>query len=133
MSGGRFDYKQHYIRDIVDSIKDEIATNNIKPGWVDDEEWDGQIYSDKTIAKFKEAIKVLRIAEVYAQRVDWLLSGDDDEESFHERLQEDLAKLAMMDKAMKEVDEKIALAKKNGTWDGTDVDEYMRMVRGGDD
>lgn len=130
MSGGHFDYMQYRIGDIADKIQDEINDNSVKPDWVDDEEWDGQIYSDETIAKFKEAVKVLRIAEVYAQRVDWLLSGDDGEENFHERLKEDLAKLAMMDKAMKEVEEKIALAKKNGTWDGVDVDEYMRMVRG---
>ena len=32
--------------------------------------------------------------------------------------------------AMEELQEKIALAKKNGTWDGVDVDEFMRMVRG---
>lgn len=35
----------------------------------------------------------MKQAEVYAQRIDWLLSGDDGEESFHERLKEDLDKL----------------------------------------
>ena len=38
----------------------------------------------------REAIKQLKIAAVYAQRVDWLLSGDDGEESFIERLEENL-------------------------------------------
>lgn len=33
-----------------------------------------------------------------------------------------------VDKAMKELDEKIALAKKS--WEGVDVDEFMDMVRG---
>lgn len=32
--------------------------------------------------------------------------------------------------AMKELDEKIALVKQNGTWDGIDVDKYMDEVRG---
>ena len=32
--------------------------------------------------------------------------------------------------AMKELDEKIALVKRRGTWDGVDVDEYMDEVRG---
>jgi hypothetical protein len=36
---------------------------------------------------------VLRKAAVYAQRVDWLLSGDDGEETFLERLKKDLDKL----------------------------------------
>jgi hypothetical protein len=38
----------------------------------------------------KEAVKQLRIAAIYAQRVDWFLSGDDGEESFIERLNEEL-------------------------------------------
>lgn len=32
--------------------------------------------------------------------------------------------------AMKELDEKIALVKQRGTWDGVDVDKYMDEVRG---
>ena len=34
------------------------------------------------------------------------------------------------DEAMKELDEKIALVKRRGTWDGVDVDKYMDEVRG---
>lgn len=36
------------------------------------------------------------------------------------------------DDAMKELDEKIALVKQRGTWDGVDVDKYMDEVRGRD-
>ncbi len=35
-----------------------------------------------------------------------------------------------LDDAMKELDEKIALVKERGTWDGVDVDKYMDEVRG---
>ena len=35
-----------------------------------------------------------------------------------------------LDDAMKELDEKIALVKERGTWDGVDVDKYMDAVRG---
>ena len=42
------------------------------------------------IAKFINAEKILRIGEIMAQRVDWLESGDDGEESFHERWDEDV-------------------------------------------
>ena len=52
-----------------------------------------QTYSEETIRQFKEAIRLLNIAGVYAQRIDWFLSGDDGEETFHERLKEDLSKL----------------------------------------
>lgn len=50
-------------------------------------------YSEETIKEFKNAIRALRMAQVYAQRVDWLICGDDGEESFHRRLAEDLAKI----------------------------------------
>lgn len=45
---------------------------------------------DSTLGTMKEAYRQLRIAEIYAQRVDWMISGDDSEESFHERLREEL-------------------------------------------
>ena len=41
----------------------------------------------------KIAIDLLKKAEVYAQRIDWYISGDDGEESFLRRLKEDLEKL----------------------------------------
>ena len=50
-------------------------------------------YSDETIQIFRDAVKILRKAAVYAQRFDWLLSGDDGEESLKERLEEELKEL----------------------------------------
>lgn len=89
MSGGKFDYQQHRIQDIIDTIQDEIDTNNEKPEyWWG--EWNGQVYSDETIAEFKKGIELLKKAYVYAQRIDWLLSGDDGEEDFHKRLNDEL-------------------------------------------
>ena len=32
----------------------------------------------------------MRAAAIYAQRIDWLVSGDDGEETFHQRLAEEL-------------------------------------------
>lgn len=93
MSGGYFDYKQDYIRDIVESIEEEISHNKVKPDWIDDSEWDGQMYSDSVITQFESAVEILKKAEIYAKRIDWLLSGDDGEESFLKRLKEDLAKV----------------------------------------
>ena len=46
--------------------------------------------SDETINAMKEAYRQMRIAEIYATRVDWMMSGDDSEESFRERIKEDL-------------------------------------------
>ena len=41
----------------------------------------------------REAVKILKIANIYVQRIDWLLSGDDGEETFLNRLSEDLSNM----------------------------------------
>ncbi len=46
--------------------------------------------SDETIETMKEAYKQIRMAEIYATRIDWVMSGDDGENDLQERLQEDL-------------------------------------------
>lgn len=47
-------------------------------------------YSKETIKELKKAVKILKKAEIYTRRIDYLVAGDDSEESFHERLQEEL-------------------------------------------
>ena len=89
MSGGHLDYQQYAIERIADELEQEVLYNNVtdKNEFGDDI---GNHYSDETIAAFKGGMLMLRIAAVYAQRADWLLSGDDGEEQFRERLEEDL-------------------------------------------
>ena len=108
MSGGAFDYKQWHIEQIADDVEKLIEKNGREKtreelkeeGWRNDDWYEKYPedlyhykYPDEVIEKFKEGIKVLRIAAVYAQRIDWLLSGDDGEESFLERLKEELGEL----------------------------------------
>ena len=45
------------------------------------------------MSKFQEAVRLLRQAHIYAHRIDYLVSGDDGEDSFHERLAGDLNKV----------------------------------------
>ena len=47
-------------------------------------------YPEEVIEQFKKAAEAVRIAQIYIQRMDWLLSGDDGEESFLRRLNEEL-------------------------------------------
>lgn len=49
--------------------------------------------TDESIETMKEAYKQLWIAETYANRVDWMMSGDDGEDTMQERLQEELEAL----------------------------------------
>lgn len=102
MSGGAFDYAQYRIADIYTEIEDEIYGHSlddefdvnryIEDHWLEDSEKEyvrkhhhtipnRSEYSKETIKEFKKGIALLKKAEVYAQRIDWLLSGDDGEDS----------------------------------------------------
>lgn len=89
MSGGAFEYNQYKLEYIADEIEHLIITNDLTElnQWGDPK---GRNYSEKTLAEFKNAVHMLRLARIYAQRVDWLVSGDDGEEQFHERLRKEL-------------------------------------------
>lgn len=101
MSGGHFDYSQYHINTIADSIESKLdRQGKEKPR---DELWNNgdyykqypeekfyHTYSKEVQDEMKNAIMVLRKAAIYAQRVDWFLSGDDGEESFLERLKSEL-------------------------------------------
>lgn len=49
--------------------------------------------SDRTIEIMKEAYRQLRMAEIYAHRVDYMMSSDDSEDTLQRELQEDLKAL----------------------------------------
>ena len=84
MSGGYFDYAQYRLEDIAEAVDRAILTYG-KGG--------GASYPPDIVEAFKRGANLLREAQVYAQRIDWLLSGDDGEDSFRSRLLEDLAQL----------------------------------------
>ena len=46
--------------------------------------------TDETIETMKEAYRQIRIAEIYATRIDWMMSGDDGEDDLQGRLKNDL-------------------------------------------
>jgi hypothetical protein len=92
MSGGHWNYSQSHIQDIADDLGGLIHTNDFK-GTNRYGDPIGNRYSPETIEEFERAMVVLKMAYVYAQRIDWLLSGDDGEDSFHIRLQAQLKEL----------------------------------------
>lgn len=89
MSGGFFNYDQYKIGQIADEVEQLILTNDDTTlnEWGDRK---GCGFTAATIAEFRRGLQALRTAQVYAQRIDWLVSGDDGEDSFHKRLAEDL-------------------------------------------
>ena len=99
MSGGYFEYKQHHINDIIDELLKVKNRINLEPKYNEEYQYlENNSLKDyvEDIPKFDEevdkAIKYLKLASIYTQRIDWFLSGDDGEESFYRRLKEDLTK-----------------------------------------
>lgn len=87
MSGGHFDYNQYKIQDIADEVERMIHANDSQ----ELNEWGERVgygFSAKTMEEFKKGLYYLNMAQLYAHRIDWLVSGDDSEESFHARLAE---------------------------------------------
>lgn len=108
MSGGKWEYRQYGLTDVIDDLKRLIEKNGklktkeemkaegwTHPNWYEmyPEDKFHYKYPDEVIEEFKNAVDIISKAQVYMHRVDWLLSGDDGDETFIERLNEDLKKL----------------------------------------
>lgn len=79
---------ERYIRDhdLDDSEKEYVRINkHTIPNYCG--------YKDEVVEKMEEGLAAIRKAYIYAKRIDYLLSGDDGEASFLQRLQKDLDKL----------------------------------------
>jgi hypothetical protein len=108
MSGGHWEYLQYRFTDVAEDIEKLVAKNG-QPKTADelkderwhDDEWYEKYpedkfhhkYTDQVIEEFKKGAAAIKLAQIYMQRIDWLLSGDDGEESFISRLKEDKEKL----------------------------------------
>ena len=95
MSGGAFDHKQYHIQDLIEQMEElliriekepinSFECNSLK-NYIDDKD------SFKAIVLTN--IQHLKMANLYTQRLDWFISGDDGEDSFYERINEDLENL----------------------------------------
>lgn len=113
MSGGHFDYQYYHFDYIAEDIDEYVNGHELDEDdverYIRDHELDDSEkeyirnhkhtipnrydYKDEVVEKMKEGITVLRKAYIYAKRIDYLLSGDDGEASFLQRLQKDLDKL----------------------------------------
>lgn len=77
MSGGYFDYKEFHIERIIEKLESVLSSEKA-----------GQFRYD-TVHEFETALYSLKTSYKYVNRIDYLLSGDDSEETFHKRLAED--------------------------------------------
>jgi hypothetical protein len=89
MSGGHFDYIQYKLEDISREIENIIDKNKSEE-LNEYGEKIGKNFSEETIDEFVNSIVFLKLCEIYIHRIDYLLSGDDGEDSFHARLRQDI-------------------------------------------
>lgn len=101
MSGGCMDYAFSRIYQAAMDVKEYLYES--EKSHPSDYEFDsGRAHMSpedlrkKVIQYMMNAYVALRVAEVYARRVEWLKSGDDGYDSFIERIDEDLAELDKM-------------------------------------
>jgi hypothetical protein len=105
MSGGHWEYIQYRFTDIAEDIDRLIKQNGklksedeLKENSWHDDDWYNKYpedryyyeYPQEVLDEFKIGAEIIKKAQIYMQRMDWLLSGDDGEESFMRRLKEDL-------------------------------------------
>lgn len=79
MSGGHFNYDQYRIAEIAEGVRELIDENGSADEY--------NSYSPETIAEFKKGLYYLEMAKLYAHRIDWLVSGDNGEDTFHHLLE----------------------------------------------
>lgn len=86
MSGGHFDYINERIKDIASEIEAMIEINGAEDG-------DGYNFNfpPVIIDRLREAAHTLRRAHAMAHRIDYLICGDDGEDRFIKRWNEDVA------------------------------------------
>ena len=74
------------------AVYEVVITDGEREQWSDGK-WHLEIEDPEVVEEFKKGLKILKTAAIYAQRIDWLLSGDDGEDSFKKRLKENLDEL----------------------------------------
>jgi hypothetical protein len=82
MSGGHFDYQN--LDYIIDTLTKDII-------------WNSSNYKKSTVNALMSALKIIKEANVCINRIDYLMSGDDGEDTFIKRLKEELKDLKESD------------------------------------
>jgi hypothetical protein len=89
--------KSYIIKELYENIQENIDNQGKEIEGIQNKEFN-EIYSSETIEILNEASKILKIAEIYSNRLYKFFGGDDGEESLKNRLREDLIKLEISEK-----------------------------------
>lgn len=88
MSGGCFNYNQHYIKSIGENIELYADTNSEKNEWGESRD-----YPREVIERFRLTAQILQHAYDLVREADWLLSGDTGVDTFMPRTDEAVQEL----------------------------------------
>ena len=91
MSGGYFEYQDYRLEEMAKTLRSKIALVRQKPEW---EEYPGN-YTEEFLAEMIKAHNDLLALRARLHRLDWVLSGDDGEDTYFSRLPVDLAELKL--------------------------------------
>lgn len=117
MSGGKFGYASDIFWGVAHEIEEVIAMNDTTPGYGQKyyQEVFGPLdYPEDIVDEFRKAVVIMKLAAVYERRIDWLLSGDDGENSFRKRLVDDLAAEGLLEAAAAIVPDNVKRETPNG-------------------
>lgn len=90
MSGGFFNYENYRLGDLARTLEEVVSHND------DNEHY---CYSSKTVNVMQMTVYHLKLCDVLLHRIDYLLSGDDDEASFQKNLLKQLDELEAVESA----------------------------------
>ena len=90
MSGGYFEYNQYKLEVMAEEIESLIENNNKPHTNIYGEIKEARYLDSEIIKKFKEAAYNLRRTREMVQRIDYLLSSDDSEQSFKKEWEKEI-------------------------------------------
>lgn len=90
MSGGHYEYRDRALCSIADHIREDIRE------FRGDSE--SGIPSARVLNRLKEGLDMTLMTQVFLQRIDYLISGDDGDKTFQLRLRKELEALPMASK-----------------------------------
>ena len=93
MSGGFFDYQDHRLDYMAELLRFEIAKCRKNPEWMGHQ----SDYSDAFIAEMSKTYNQLRELRIRLHRLDWVLSGDDGEDTYFQELPVELGEFEVDD------------------------------------
>ena len=94
MSGGYFEYSQYRMLSTIEELTVLIGDNGQNCDGEEANEYCCPYnYPPHIIKEFETGLELLKKAQIYVNRIDYLVSGDDGEESFISHLNEELEKV----------------------------------------